>query len=272
MAIYNNDAVWLRPLGAAKEKTLSSIGKLSGGIGLQSAADDPAGMAVSINLDAELRSLHQAGSNTVQALSMLRTAEGGLSSITESLIRIRELGVMAGSSTYSDSQREMIQAEIASLQEGIDNVAASTEYNGTPLLDGSAGELVFQVGTGPTASSQIEYETRDLSAAALGIAGASVLSVPDAQALIDTVDQALSDVGQYQADVGSKMNRVESAGRGIEHRYGDPCGGTPDVYLNRRDRRHVAQPGLNSSKRYPGCLTGPGRLCVERNPAAVRRQ
>ena len=216
MAIYNNDAVWLRPLGAAKEKTLSSIGKLSGGIGLQSAADDPAGMAVSINLDAELRSLHQAGSNTVQALSMLRTAEGGLSSITESLIRIRELGVMAGSSTYSDSQREMIQAEIASLQEGIDNVAASTEYNGTPLLDGSAGELVFQVGTGPTASSQIEYETRDLSAAALGIAGASVLSVPDAQALIDTVDQALSDVGQYQADVGSKMNRVESAGRGIE--------------------------------------------------------
>jgi flagellin len=202
-------------LKKANQKTQSIMAKIAAGHRLNSAMDDAAGLAVSINLDAELRSLHQAGNNTVQAISLMRTAEGGMGSIADSLTRMSELAVMAGSSTYSSSQRDMIQTEIDSLMQQIDQVAGSTEYNGRPLLDGSSGQLTFQVGTGNTAADRIDFETPDLSTATLGINGGSVATPSTAGSLNDAVHAALDTLHTIRADVGAKMNVVETAANGL---------------------------------------------------------
>lgn len=216
MPISNGSGSWLTPLGAAHAKTLKASNQLSSGRRLQSAADNAAGMAISIGLEAEIKGLHQAGRNTVQALSVLRTAEGGMASTAESLIRMQELAVMAGSSTYTDSQRQMIQAEVDGLQESINQVAGTTEFNGQNLLDGSAGTLDFQVGTGPSAANQISFDTPNLTAASLGVDGASVLTAGDAQSLLGSVEDALSQLSEVRADVGSAMNNLDTAGTGIQ--------------------------------------------------------
>jgi flagellin len=205
----------LTSLQKANKKTQSIMAKIAAGHRLNSAMDDAAGMAVSINLDAELRSLHQAGNNTVQAISVMRTAEGGMATIGDSLMRMSELSVMAGSSTYSDSQRAMIQTEIDGLSQQIDQVAGGTEYNGRPLLDGSSGQLTFQVGTGNTPADQIEFETPDLSAATLGIDGGSVATPAAAGSLNDAVHAAMDTLHTMRADVGAKMNVAETAANGL---------------------------------------------------------
>ena len=201
----------LSPLKKASQKADTIMARIAAGHRLNSAADDAAGMAISINLDAELRSLQQASNNTVQAVSVMRTAEGGMNSIGDSLTRLSELSVMAGSSTYSASQRDMIQTEINAITDQINQVAAGTEYNGRPLLDGTSGDMTFQVGTGDTPSDRLVFETPDLSAGALGIYGGSVATPSDAGTLNDNVQAALDQLNQARADVGTKLNVAENA-------------------------------------------------------------
>jgi len=201
----------LSPLKKASQKTEKIMAKIAAGHRMTSAMDDAAGMAVSINLDAELRSLHQAGNNTVQALSMMRTAEGGMNTISDSLSRLSELSIMAGSSTYSESQRGMIQTEIDAITDQINQVAGGTEYNGRPLLDGSQGQLTFQVGTGNSGSDQIVFETPDLTAGTLGIYGASVATPSDAGNLNDSVQGAIDSLNEARASLGATINVAENA-------------------------------------------------------------
>ena len=200
----------LSPLKKASQKADSIMARIAAGHRLNSAADDAAGMAISINLDAELRSLQQASNNTVQAVSVMRTAEGGMNSIGDSLTRLSELSVMAGSSTYSASQRDMIQTEINAITDQINQVAAGTEYNGRPLLDGTSGDMTFQVGTGNSPSDRIVFGP-DLSAGVLGVYGGSVATPGDAGTLNDNVQAALDQLNQVRADVGAKLNVAENA-------------------------------------------------------------
>jgi flagellin len=201
----------LNSISTAAGRSQSSMSKLGSGYAIQSAKDNAASLALSIDFDAELRSLQQASRNTSEGVGMLRTAEGGMESASESLIRLKELAVQAGSSTLSDDQRAMIQTEVDGILEGMDNVAATTEYNGQQLLDGSEGTMTIQVGTGAGPENQISFETQDMGVAALGLAGASVMSEGDAGALIDTVDAAIDVMSEQRAEVGSTINSLESA-------------------------------------------------------------
>ena len=201
----------LNTIGQAATRRNASIGKLSSGIGLQSAKDDPAGFSIAINMDAELKSLQQASSNTSNALSMLRTAEGGMSNSADTIIRMKELAVQAANDSLAPEQRDMIQQEIDTLASSLDDVAQTTEFNGRQLLDGSEGTLTFQVGTGSGPENQVTYTPPDISAAALGLDGASVATQADAQALIDASDAALDTLNTQQAEVGATMNQLDRA-------------------------------------------------------------
>ena len=196
---------------AERVKTQKSLSDLASGKRVDSAADDPAVLALSVDMDAELSSMRQASRNTFSALAVARTAEGGMDGINQALSKLKELSIQAGSSSLSPDALAGVQAEFDKTLETIDKLASSTEFNGTQLLDGSAGTLNFQVGTGAGAEDQISVETQDFSAAALGLAGTGVGSAAQAGLASQAVAAAIAAVAEGQSSGGASINQLEAA-------------------------------------------------------------
>ena len=124
----------------------TAINRLSSGLRINSAKDDAAGMAISERFTAQIRGLNQAARNANDGISLAQVAEGGLSSISTNLQRMRELSVQSANATNSSSDRAALQQEVAQLTAEIDRVSSQTQFNGTNLLDGTFAAQQFQVG------------------------------------------------------------------------------------------------------------------------------
>lgn len=114
----------------------SSIERLSSGYRINRAADDAAGMAISQKMKTQIRGLDQASRNASDGISVIQTAEGALSEIGSMLQRMRELSVQAVNGTNTDEDRDAIQAEIEQLNQEIDRISETTEFNTKKLLNG----------------------------------------------------------------------------------------------------------------------------------------
>lgn len=197
------------------DKTASTMDKISSGNRFSSAAEAPAAVAVAAGLSAEIAGLQQATRNTMDATNMMRVADGGAESTSDVLMRMRELAIQSSNDSFSDADRGLMQTEMDRLVERLDQVAGGTEFNGKQLLNGSEGTLSFQVGTGSDAASQIDFETQDMSADALGLADASVSTSGDAQGLIDAVDAAMGQVGDFRAQIGATENQLGASAENL---------------------------------------------------------
>jgi len=114
-----------------------TLERLSSGKRINRAADDAAGLAISENLRADIRSLEQARRNTNDAIGMIQVAEGALDEVNNIMIRLRELSVQAASDTISNVERDYLNREFFVLKHEIDRIALSTEFNGTRLIAGN---------------------------------------------------------------------------------------------------------------------------------------
>jgi len=118
------------------EALQNSGAKLASGERINKAADDAAGLAISENLRADIRSLGQAKRNANDGISLVQTAEGGLVETSNMLVRLRELAVQSASDTIGNTERKFVNREFNALKDEIDRIANSTEFNGTRLLVG----------------------------------------------------------------------------------------------------------------------------------------
>ena len=121
-----------RPLSVAMER-------MSTGKRINSSRDDAAGMAIASWMNAEIRSLNQAVRNAGDAVSLLQTADGATSEISNMLQRMREISVLSVNDTYSGVQRSFMNMEFQQLKKQIVQIANNTEWNGFPILNGSTG-------------------------------------------------------------------------------------------------------------------------------------
>ena len=132
--------------------------RLSSGLRINSAKDDAAGLAISDRFTSQIRGLDQARRNANDGVSLAQTAEGALSSASDLLQRIRELAVQSANATNSASDRAALQQEVSNLTAELDRIAATTQFNGRNLLDGTFTYAQFQVGANAnqtiTATSQ----------------------------------------------------------------------------------------------------------------------
>ena len=135
----------------------TSLQRLSSGLRINSAKDDAAGLAISERMSSQISGLNQATRNSNDGISMSQTAEGALTSISDSLQRIRELAVQSANGSNTDVDRASMQEETEQLLAEIDRVATQTKFNGRALLDGSLNNQQFQVGanTGETISFSV---------------------------------------------------------------------------------------------------------------------
>ena len=140
-----------RQLGINNNNISKSLEKLSSGYKINRAGDDAAGLAISEKMRAQIKGLETATDNANDAISLIQTAEGGLQEVHSMLNRMTELATKASNGTYDDPvDRQAIQDEFNALNEEIDRIADSTNFNGIKLLDGTlnnASSVDFNVGT-----------------------------------------------------------------------------------------------------------------------------
>ncbi len=208
-----------KALWGTKNKMDTAMARLSSGSRINKASDDAAGLAISENMKAQMRGLKQANRNAQDGISMIQTAEGSLSEVSNMLIRLRELGVQAASDTIGDRERGLANVEYVQLLEEIDRMTGSAEFNGTPLLNGTGGLLDFQIGVKNSADfDRISFDATltDASTGALGLDLTSILDKTSAQSSLANVDSAINYVNQLRAGFGAIQNRLNSTVEGLQ--------------------------------------------------------
>ena len=134
---YNVSAMLANNKLANNDNLLSkSIERLSSGLKINAAKDNPAGLAMAKRMDAQLEGLSVANQSAGDGVSIIETADGAMSEISEMLQRLNELAIKAANGPESESDRKVIQEEVDQLTEEIDRVATVTEFNGQRLLNG----------------------------------------------------------------------------------------------------------------------------------------
>lgn len=202
-----------RALSQTQLNLAANLRKMSSGERITRAGDDAAGLAISENLKAQIRSLRQSKRNAGDSISLIQTAEGGLSEVSNILIRLRELAIQTASDTIGEKERSFSNIEFQNLKEEIDRIAQSNEFNGQKLLNGTGGILEFQVGAyNNPVLDRLQYDTTtaDATLTALGLGEADVSSKLGAQVSISKLDDALVRVNGIRANLGAKQNRLTS--------------------------------------------------------------
>jgi flagellin len=210
-----------RNIGTTKFKMGNSLSKLASGKRITKAMDDAAGLAIAEKMGAQIKSLEQATKNVSQASAMMRTAEGGMSQISDMLIRGKELAMQASNGTLSDSQRTTLNNEFSQIMSEIDRQTGTTEFNGKKLLSGdfdpNASEQV-EVQAGPNATSADRISLNEIAAtdtASLGLTGASIDTAANAGASLNAIDSAITSVNQSRGNIGAIEGRLQSAANSI---------------------------------------------------------
>ncbi|MCL2539707.1 MAG: flagellin, partial [Oscillospiraceae bacterium] len=154
-----------RQLNGNNKMLASNLEKLSSGYKVNRAADDAAGLAISEKMRAQIRGLETAMKNAKDGISVIQTAEGALNEVHSMLNRMVELATQASNGIYGSLERANIQAEIDALNDEIDRIADSTNFNDTKLLDGTLSAMTLQIGD--TADQTIQVSVDNMDAATL---------------------------------------------------------------------------------------------------------
>lgn len=200
-------------------KTNKELERLSSGKRITQASDDAAGLAIAKNLEAQTRSLRQAARNANDGISMVQTAEGSMTEISNILVRLRELSIQSASDTVGNQERGMLDLEYQELTKEVDRISSSTEFNGVHLLDGEGdGVLDFHVGSKPGEANIIQYDSGETNAStsSLEISGTGVSSKGDALGSISSVDTAINILSGQRASLGAIQNRLQHSVQTLE--------------------------------------------------------
>ncbi|WP_194088386.1 MULTISPECIES: flagellin [unclassified Cryobacterium] len=206
-----------RNLAATQNDMSKSLEKLSSGLRINRAADDAAGLAISEGLKSQVGGLTVASRNAQDGISVIQTAEGSLNEVTSILQRVRDLAVQAGNDSNNTDSRTAITTEVLALGKELTRIGASTNFNGTALLDGVKASLTFQVGAGSVAATdQIVVKLTNVSTigAAIEVLGtAATDGFKDAATALSTIaalDLNIKAVSTSRAELGANQNRFES--------------------------------------------------------------
>lgn len=192
-----------------------SMSQLSTGLRINSAADDAAGLAIGNKMTAQIRSLDMAVRNANDGISMLQTADGATSEMTNMLVRMRELAIQSANDTNSQDERNALQAELAQLQAQTGNTISNTTWNGMKLLEGgvgTGGEVFFQVGASSTDSIKLPLAT--LNSADVAAALANTVKIDSQASAVTTVgliDKAFKQIDDERSKWGAVINRLTHA-------------------------------------------------------------
>lgn len=192
------------------EKNLT---QLASGSRINKAGDDAAGLALSKNIGMQRRSNFAATRNTEDAISLVQIAEGSFNEISNMLIRLREVAMMASSDSIVDEERRMLNLEVGHVRKEVDRITEATRWVSQKLLNGLGGSKEFQVGVFSSAEAdrlKINMADIDTRTVALGIARLDFQTKFAAQQSIDMLDNAMQLLNGRRSSIAAIQNRLVS--------------------------------------------------------------
>ncbi len=198
---------WLSRAQNGLDKALE---RLTSGYRINHAADDAAGLAISNQFRHEIAGLQTAYNNASQAVNMVRTAEGTMDRLVDMTKRLKELAVEAASDTVDSSRRSTLNSEAQQIIDEMVKLAKSTKYAGINLFSNSS-DTTFTFGVGLTSdSSNLITITinKVTSSSDLGLQTINLSNLTSAQASLDYIDNALSSINNWLANVGRTENKL----------------------------------------------------------------
>ena len=190
----------------ATMKMEKSMLRLSSGLRINGAADDAAGAAVATTMRSQLMGTNMAIRNSADAVGLIQTAESGSQTITNMLLRMRELGVQMNNGIYTTSDRANAYKEFDALRTEIQKIATYTSFNSNDLLQGSVSTTMR---AGDTNSETIAVAISDIRGTALGISAISLATITNAASSVTALDTAVANLAGFQAALGALQNRFQ---------------------------------------------------------------
>jgi len=208
---FGIDLNLVRSVQQLASRSARSNARLASGLRIQQAADDPAGLALSERLRADIRSLARARLNVRDGLSLTQPAQDGLGEISTLLIEARGLALQSANGTLADELRSRLDLRFQSLLEEIDRIARTTGLGSArPLADETAS---LSLAVGVEADDRLTLSGGDARAAALGVDELDVATASAARESLDSLDAALDRVQALAARFGGAENRLDSLSR-----------------------------------------------------------
>jgi flagellin len=205
---------------ANSQKALTSMTRLGTGYRVNSAMDDAAGLQIATRLNSQTRGMAVAQKNTQNGISMMQTAEGAFSEVTDMLQRMKDLATEAANGTSSTDDKTAMQSEYDALGQELYNIMNNTTFGGSKLLAGGTlgtGAVTFQIGA--SASDHVGRRL-DLDDHAghrpagrhgqlRGAGSTGTELTASANATITKLETALKDVGTVRSALGAASNRLD---------------------------------------------------------------
>ncbi|HOC91811.1 MAG TPA: flagellin [bacterium] len=191
----------------------TSLERLSSGLRINHAADDPSGLAIAKGMEAQIGGIRTAVQNAEDGINLIRTADGSLSETQDILLRMRDLAVRAANeATLTSADMTRLDNEFQSLKDELDRKSEAVTFNTKTLFNGtfSAG-LVLQIGPDNMAGGvmQLSVFIPTLSASQIMLTvGIETTSVGAAQDAIDAVQSALNIISDLRANLGIQERRL----------------------------------------------------------------
>jgi len=207
-----------------------NLTRLATGLRLNTAADDPAGLAISERLRSTISGANAMLSNATRAVNLVRTAEGALTEINTQLVEIRNLAVQAGNSAVlGDTGAQIIQQQIENAIGSINRIAETTQFAGKPLLNGTFENEQFAIAEGSPAGLTIPSVAANALGRDIGEPGGfqsladidvttpeGAAGAASVAAALEVVGAAINDVSNIRGELGAfQANTLETATRSL---------------------------------------------------------
>ncbi|MGG7163932.1 flagellin [Clostridium ihumii] len=189
-------------------KQSNAMNRIHSGLKVATAKDDPNKLASSEHMKIQIRSLQMASKNTQDTISMLETVDGAANSISQSLVRMKELVVQAGG-TASPEDKAIIQQELDMITESINDIANFTEFNGKKIMTGTE-KIKAQIGS--EVGEVAEINMFDFTTDGLGIKidDLKVEKPEDIDTSLEMIEKSINTNTSYRSKLGAMANRLDS--------------------------------------------------------------
>ena len=188
----------------ATMKMERSMLRLSSGLRINGAADDAAGLAVATTMRSQLLGTNMAIRNSADAIGLVQTAESGMGTISNMVLRMRELSVQMNNGIYTTADRANASSEFNALRDEITKIATYTAFNATNLLSGSIDTTMR---AGDTNTQTISVTVDSVTPTSLGISEVTLATLTNASSSVSLLNGALSALAGFQAELGALQNR-----------------------------------------------------------------
>jgi flagellin len=212
-----------------------AVERLSSGLRINYAWDDPTGLGISERLRASIAGMGEAEKNATYDVNMLQTAEGALGVIDEKLVRMRAIAVQASNGVLTTLDRQVANVEFQQLKSEVDRIARTTNYNGFYLLDGTRSNSVastdttlglgynsvstagnataikFHIGENNEVGNDFYYiNIAGMTTSSLGMGGLNVADTASSQIAVDALISAINSKDLTRTFLGSMVSRLQN--------------------------------------------------------------